>query len=468
MDAHSDSDQKTLNEACQPAGKEYPPNSSPVGKEMLLPLEQMDEYDFERLCARLAARETDLEGARRYGTRGQDQYGIDIYGRIRGTKHYRVFQCKRYQNIQPAKIKEILETFLDGQTKAAEQEIAGQGSAGWLQQTQHFTLCITVALEKGKFDDTIQTIAQTRSDLTFDRWDLVQITELLKNHPDIVEEFFGRPAAEKLCNTSSLLQLEVEHFKRKSKASDILLLQAKLRAVEFAGRDEILEDLRQWCLDGEDYSVDTRLVFGDGGVGKTRLALELALEFRNRRGWIAGFIRRDNPHVAQAAYWEQVLRRNQDALIVADYAENLFFSSSQFPKPPLLALREALAKSNKKVRLLLLSREAGNWYSEFNKGNPYTTPGDKPDHLEAPKTLEPTQRLAEFERARSAFAAKLSIEKLPAGPLPDLSDGDFARVLFVHMLALLACYEAPLPHPSATQVWMRCSGANVTFSGNRS
>ena len=46
-----------------------------------LPFGRIPWEDFEKLCLRLAKRESDVEDGRRFGTSGQSQSGIDIYAR---------------------------------------------------------------------------------------------------------------------------------------------------------------------------------------------------------------------------------------------------------------------------------------------------------------------------------------------------------------------------------------------------
>src|SRR6186997_122867 len=60
-----------------------------------LPFDQLAWEDFERLCLRLARKEAGVEHCQLYGTRGQDQGGIDLYARQISGRKYRVYQCKR-------------------------------------------------------------------------------------------------------------------------------------------------------------------------------------------------------------------------------------------------------------------------------------------------------------------------------------------------------------------------------------
>lgn len=60
------------------------------------------------------------------------------------------------------------------------------------------------------------------------------------------------------------------------------LLDPRRELVEFVGREDELKKLQAWCTDKE--AGRLRLVTGPGGVGKTRLSVELADRMR-KAGW---------------------------------------------------------------------------------------------------------------------------------------------------------------------------------------
>ena len=104
------------------------------------------------------------------------------------------------------------------------------------------------------------------------------------------------------------------------------LLQAKFGIVPYRDVTGMAVDLLGWCTD-ESRRIAGRLVHGQGGLGKTRLLIEVAATLRDR-GWIAGFL--DRPHERVEATlkqrWqalEQLIDRGDDAglLIVMDYGE---------------------------------------------------------------------------------------------------------------------------------------------------
>src|SRR5215468_9339261 len=75
------------------------------------------------------------------------------------------------------------------------------------------------------------------------------------------------------------------------------LLQAKYAMVPYVDVTGMKADLLAWCRDGARATAG-RLVHGPGGLGKTRLMIEVAAELR-KAGWMAGFL--DPPYTDNVA-----------------------------------------------------------------------------------------------------------------------------------------------------------------------
>jgi hypothetical protein len=144
-----------------------------------LPVEQLRWEDFERLCVRLVRREADIEHSQVYGRRGQKQHGIDIFGRHRGATSYSVCQCKRVESFGPAAIREAVNTFLQGK---------------WSKVAIRFVLCFTDSAIPTQHADAIEKQAALleKRNIRFESWGREIISELLKDKPDLVDDFFGR------------------------------------------------------------------------------------------------------------------------------------------------------------------------------------------------------------------------------------------------------------------------------------
>jgi tetratricopeptide (TPR) repeat protein len=421
-----------LERLTQTASRVQAAGISPVGKEVLLPFEQMDEYDFERLCSRLASRQADVEGARRYGIRFDAQYGIDIYARWRNKPRYCVYQCKRYQKITEKNLEEIIEKFVEDRKKNNAPE--------WLKQANKFVLCVTQPLEQARFTNVVETKYQgLNATLELDVWDTIKLTELLKSEPEVVEEFFGHEASEKICNRTSMLEIKAKLEYDPDVFGPSQLLVASNRVVPFAGRKDLTQELLNWSQTNPKFAA--KLISGAGGMGKTRFMLELASTLHGH-GWLAGFVRDQDARAQQQPEWQTLLERDLPTLIVMDYAETR--------ESTLLALlgmaQQCYQQRQHPIRIVMLARadEQSEWFENLKK-QPMLSKATA-IALPAPDTLENLeQRQQAFHDAAQAFNAALKRpEAAPTSTNVNLERPIFERVLFVHMLALLACERVHL------------------------
>jgi tetratricopeptide (TPR) repeat protein len=134
------------------------------------------------------------------------------------------------------------------------------------------------------------------------------------------------------------------------------LLDPRRELVGFVGRTDELAALAAWC-EGDDAD-RLRLVTGQGGVGKTRLAVELA-ERMKKLGWVSERIA-DGQESAAITALRAVTRTR--ALLVVDYAETR------------VGLRQMLGSladgQGAGVRVLLLARAIGDWWDQLGAGEP--------------------------------------------------------------------------------------------------
>lgn len=159
-----------------PSGEQPDP---PVDtRKQLLPLGQLDWPDFERLCARLIAKQSDVEDARLYGEAGQKQGGIDILAHGKEGA-IAVYQCRRVKTMTPAKIKQAVTDFLEGP---------------WRQRASSFAICTSTSLGSKARSDEIERQRQVLKSCGKDleTWDREELSLALKDHPDLVDDFFGR------------------------------------------------------------------------------------------------------------------------------------------------------------------------------------------------------------------------------------------------------------------------------------
>jgi tetratricopeptide (TPR) repeat protein len=213
-----------------------------------------------------------------------------------------------------------------------------------------------------------------------------------------------------------------------------VLLRAEYQVVPFHdARAPVLEELLTWA-ERPAKPISLRLHTGDGGSGKTRLAIELCRRLR-AAGWDVGFL----PEGTETARISRLLARSTNCLVVIDYAETRRRDITSVVRAAL-----SMPKGHR-LRVLLLARAAGDWWNRLADDA-----GDKtvaavlvsPDYTIGPYPLPPLvladdQRERVFREALAAFAIR--IDKDPEGVAsPSLSAAHFADALFVHLAALCA------------------------------
>lgn len=213
------------------------------------------------------------------------------------------------------------------------------------------------------------------------------------------------------------------------------LLNARYCYLPFSRRERELEELRAWCQEPE--PVSAMLYYGPGGTGKTRLLIEWCDQLR-QRGWLAGLL----VSPVRLERFQALLAGGQDTLVVIDHAESQW---------GLAGLLEAVARCRAegrqgRFRLVLLAREAGDWWSALLAS--HEAVGALFGHS-GPKRLAPVvagqvaERYEVFQEATLRFASLLNRPVLGLPP-PDLSDKRFERILYIHLAALAAVEGWPL------------------------
>jgi hypothetical protein len=231
-----------------------------------LPFGELAWEDFERLCLRLVRLEADVVHCQLYGTAGQDQEGIDLYAKPATQDKYRVYQCKRENDFGPTKIKRAVAKFLDG---------------AWVEKTATLVLCTKESLVEKKRADELEAQRKVLAEkgIRLGVWDSGQLSSMLKGHPGLVDDFFGRAWVEAFCGADAI-----------SPARPRPRQHLLYRAINFQGRghelDRLAAEVRQKVAEG------TSLSFvglkGLGGIGKTALAAELAERLWQEEGLFPG------------------------------------------------------------------------------------------------------------------------------------------------------------------------------------
>ncbi|WP_437600115.1 tetratricopeptide repeat protein [Sorangium sp. So ce590] len=209
------------------------------------------------------------------------------------------------------------------------------------------------------------------------------------------------------------------------------LLNARHEVVPWheQGRKEILAELDRWCNDGS--PVGIRLLHAEGGVGKTRLAIEWARRCR-AEGWAAGFLAKGSSE----GWFERLCALGRPVLAVLDYAE----SRADLRDMLLRALRYCQQQGTgilQRVRLLLLARSDGDWWQSLRQEDVALGAWlDATPSLDLqPLARGGAEREAVFLEAARRFAERRTTALVEREP-PDLTDARFDQVLYLHMAAL--------------------------------
>ncbi|MGO8883313.1 MAG: hypothetical protein ACLQI7_06365, partial [Streptosporangiaceae bacterium] len=200
-------------------------------------------------------------------------------------------------------------------------------------------------------------------------------------------------------------------------------LRPEAEIVDFWPRQE-LQDLRAWAASS--LGTDIRLVTGEGGAGKTRLALQLGRELSTQYGWRSYWV----PSGEEASAAEAACAGEFPVLLAVDYAE----TRSQIGD---LLARVIGSEPRANVRVLMLARSAGEWWQQLIA----TTSTAVSEALAAVQPIAlgpltgPSGQPAVYRQAVQAFAAQLDAGCPDTGQLPAISPD--APALVVHAAALL-------------------------------
>jgi hypothetical protein len=214
------------------------------------------------------------------------------------------------------------------------------------------------------------------------------------------------------------------------KQSVAWLLHPQSTVVRFFGRSWQLRELENW-LTAEGAST-VRLLVAPGGVGKSRLAQQLVSQMAK---WRPMMVRPEGEAEAAAMIAEGSL--SGPVLLVVDYAETR--------DPVYLAALLCAAYQQARVRVLLLARTAGAWWTTLSSA--YPQQGHVVDALTVkrnvlvlPARVEPYETWEIIEDAAAAFAAKLGRPEplWRALAAEGFAVPDDAPVLRLHAEALIA------------------------------
>ncbi|MGW3692410.1 trypsin-like peptidase domain-containing protein [Streptomyces sp. NPDC005149] len=213
----------------------------------------------------------------------------------------------------------------------------------------------------------------------------------------LIEKATGLPLAVESVELADTLAAPAPH----RPVTPMGLLRADAEVAPFHGRIELLARCENWCTAPADAAeVSLRLLTGPGGQGKTRFALELIRRMR-RHGWVAGRLTEAEPD-GEAA--RALVHAQAPVLVVVDYAEGRAAALHTL----LIALSRRTSGSP--LRLLLMARGTGEWWTTLRAAHPLVRDLAGPDAEYAlpPLHADGSYTFEDRRRAMYAFATALS------------------------------------------------------------
>jgi transcriptional regulator with XRE-family HTH domain len=201
----------------------------PDGKisELPFPLEQWE--DFERLVVALAIDVDGLTEVRRYGILGQAQDGIDVIGFTRLGHHAQAYQCKNVEEFDESDLADAIAKFVNG---------------GRPFNPRRLVTAVSTSANRTQLIQELQNLSADNPDLVFELWDGPKISELLRERPRLVEQFFGENVARRFCFSSSFPASAGERPSAVSEGVPLeIIMRGPIRSLGFDARfDEAVRE----------------------------------------------------------------------------------------------------------------------------------------------------------------------------------------------------------------------------------
>ena len=169
---------------------EIPPPSATAPPAIQSPTElntnEMGWENFEKLLLHLSREHDGAYEARRYGLRGQGQFGIDVVGFFR-ERRPTVYQAKAWRTFKAPDLEAAVKRYTADRRPF---------DAGRIVVAVRSDVSDTKSLEK------LAELRKTHAPLEIELWDRQELSAILSNHHGIVRRFWSRSFADSFCGVA--------------------------------------------------------------------------------------------------------------------------------------------------------------------------------------------------------------------------------------------------------------------------
>lgn len=149
-----------------------------------LNIDEVTPSNFEKLVVAVIERTQNVEVAQLYGLPGQRQNGIDVIARLTNGG-YRSYQAKRYQKFSVAALRKAVRVWEQG---------------GRPFSSDKFVLVVACPARGTEVLNELERMREDKG-LNLELWDRLTLSNLLRDLPSVVAQFFGPTTAAAFCPT---------------------------------------------------------------------------------------------------------------------------------------------------------------------------------------------------------------------------------------------------------------------------
>lgn len=168
----------------------------------LLPVGELTAENVERLFTRLLETEAHIEHATLYGLPGQAQAGIDVYARTAPSLDAGATAGKNFVALQSRRVKALTAASI---TSAVTDFLAGE----WADRCSRFYYATSSSPRDTNLDAAVRSAHDTLAEkgIDFEPWGAEEVADLLRDHPRLVDDFFGRAWVTAFCGEDRAAEL---------------------------------------------------------------------------------------------------------------------------------------------------------------------------------------------------------------------------------------------------------------------